>query len=86
MLLSFSCLHNVWQGSNDAVVLDFWVRPKLKNLPPVPLTPDPWWARFSGYVHAASNEGSPAAVKLHGIGAMDRFQFEVNGERHQMGS
>jgi hypothetical protein len=33
-----------------------------------------------GHIHAASNEGSPAAIKLHGKGPRDRFHFEIDGE------
>jgi hypothetical protein len=32
-----------------------------------------------GIVQAASNEGSPAAIKLHGKGPRDMFHFEVDG-------
>jgi hypothetical protein len=58
------------QGSHDAVVLDFWVRAKKSE------------GGIVGNVQAASNEGSPAAIKLHGAGAKDMFHFEVDGACH----
>jgi hypothetical protein len=55
------------------VVLDFWIKPK-------PFTMPVEEARVDGYVLAASNEGSPPAVKLHGTGAKDMFHFELDGK------
>lgn len=55
------------QGSHDAVVLDFWVRAKVSG------------GVFGAILFAASNEGSPQAIKLHGAGPKDMFHFEVDG-------
>ncbi len=62
------------QGSHDAVVLDFWVRAKTSDAEGI-----------SGQVNAATNEGSPGALKVHGGGRRDIFQFEVDGERDGFG-
>jgi hypothetical protein len=56
------------------VVLDFWVRAKFSGDD-----------GFSGHVNAASNEGSPGALKVHGGGRRDIFQFEVDGGRDGFG-
>jgi hypothetical protein len=63
------------QGSHDALVLDFWVLA---------------WSRTGTEVlfdfTALSNEGSPAALKLHGPGARDVLQIEMNGEPYTHGA
>jgi hypothetical protein len=61
-------LFHIRQGSHDAVVLDFWVRAKTSD------------GNVIGRMTAASNEGSPAAIKRHGGGPHDTFQFEIDGE------
>jgi hypothetical protein len=58
------------------VVLDVWVRATGKiDAPYISGT------TLRSFVYAASNEGSPAAIKLHGSGAKDMFHVEVDGER-----
>jgi hypothetical protein len=55
------------------VVLDFWVRATGR-------TGSQYENKIFHSVHAASNEGSPPAVRLHGTGAKDMFHVEINGE------
>ncbi len=53
------------------MLLDFWVKPKPNTYRN---------AAVDAYLYAASNEGSPQAVELHGDKPKDVFQLELSGE------